>query len=296
VAVDVDRPTVVDTYWGLHTVHSEPFTSARESADYLGWRFSEYPLFRDFMDLWGRFEPGEAILDYGCGPGNDVVGFLLNTPAHVVGVDVSQKALDLAAGRVGLHRIDPSRVKLVRISDAEPKIPLESGAFARINSGGVLHHLSNPSAVLEEFRRVIRIDGEARVMVYNRNSIWFHLFTAYVRRIEEGRFGGLTADEAFARNTDGEDCPISRAYSPEHFVQLAEEAGFDAEYLGGYFGKVELAVYEQLSERAATDERLPLEHRTFLSELTRDEQGYPLYRGKHAGVGGSYLLRPNRTD
>ena len=244
------------------------------------------------MDLWGTFGSGDLVLDYGCGPGNDVVGFLIHTGANVVGVDVSQKALDLAAERIALHRIDPSRVKLIQIGDSETALPLATRSVARINCGGVIHHLSDPGAVLAEFRRVVRDDGVARVMVYDRDSVWFHLFTAYVRRVQEGRFAGLSADEAFAKNTDGEECPISRAYRPEDFIVLARLAGFDATFLGGYFGKIELDLFHELKDVAVADERLPAEHRAFLSELQCDTEGLPLYRGRHAGVGGSYLLRP----
>ena len=70
--------TAVDSYWSHHTVNSTPFDSAQASADYLEWRFSVYPLYREFMDLWGNHDD-EVVLDYGCGPGNDVTGFLLYT-------------------------------------------------------------------------------------------------------------------------------------------------------------------------------------------------------------------------
>src|SRR4051812_32318616 len=64
---------VVDDYWTGHTVNSAPFLSARQSSRYLDWRFREYPLFREFSGLYGDHD-GEAVLDYGCGPGNDVNG------------------------------------------------------------------------------------------------------------------------------------------------------------------------------------------------------------------------------
>ncbi len=47
---------------------------------------------------------------YGCGPGNDLVGFLLWGHARqVIGIDISRKALELARRRLALHRIDGSQ-------------------------------------------------------------------------------------------------------------------------------------------------------------------------------------------
>src|SRR5438093_2201698 len=84
----LSRRTDVDTYWTRHTVNSKPFATAAESSAYLDWRFAEYPLFGEFMQLYEGYD-GKAILDYGCGPGDDVIGFLTRSQvAHVTGVDV----------------------------------------------------------------------------------------------------------------------------------------------------------------------------------------------------------------
>jgi SAM-dependent methyltransferase len=105
--------TEVEDYWEDHTVNSTPFATRRGSTRYLEWRFDEYPLFREFAGLWGEHH-GEVVLDYGCGPGNDVVGFLLHTNAkQVIGMDVSRKALELARRRVALHKIPRERVRLI---------------------------------------------------------------------------------------------------------------------------------------------------------------------------------------
>ncbi len=76
------------------------------------------------MELYGTHK-NETVLDYGCGPGNDLVGFLLYSKAKkVIGIDISRKALELAASRLRLHRIDPERVQLIETKDSRPVIPL----------------------------------------------------------------------------------------------------------------------------------------------------------------------------
>lgn len=283
--------TVVDSYWGQHTVNSKPFRSSDASLKYLEWRFQEYPLFRELMDLWGDHS-GQVVLDYGCGPGNDLTGFLVFSQASkVIGIDVSEKALTLAGERLSLHNIDPQRVELIRISDAEPKVPLEDRSVDYIYCEGVLHHTSYPEKILAEFRRILKPDGTACIMVYNYNSVWVHLYTAYQKMIVQNAFPGLTLMDAFARNTDGVDCPISRCYRGEEFVSICEEAGFRTEFRGGYLSKFEINLLKNLRAQALEDSRLAEEHKNFLKALTYDHNGYPLFQGQYAGIGGVYLLK-----
>jgi ubiquinone/menaquinone biosynthesis C-methylase UbiE len=284
--------TAVDQYWSRHTVNSKPFTSAEESSAYLAWRFDQYPLYREFMDLWGDHD-GQTVLDYGCGPGDDTTGFLLHSRASkVIGIDVSPKALDLTRRRLNLHGIEPDRVELILSSDASTTVPLGTASVDYFQSSGVLHHTSRPDALLKDLRRVLRSDGDARVMVYNYDSVWLHLYTAYVKVELEGAFSGLSVTEAFARNTDGEACPIARCYRPAEFGSLCEEAGFSWEFLGGYPARYEIELLREHREAAISSHVLAEEHRDFLRELETDENGYPVFRDAHAGVGGVYHLRP----
>jgi len=281
----------VDAYWNRHTVNSTPFKSAQESSAYLEWRFGEYPLFREFMGLYGDHD-GETVLDYGCGPGNDLVGFLTcSRAAKVIGVDVSEKALNLARERLALHEIDPSRFALIRKTDADSRVPLDPASVDYLYCEGVLHHPTDPGAILREFARVLKSGGASVIMVYNKDSVWRHLYTAYMKVIVENAFPGLSLDDAFARNTDGEECPISRSYRSGEFASMCRGAGFEVEYRGGYLSKWELRVLAEQGAAALADPRLPQEQREFLKGLTADEMGYPLYGGKHAGIGGVYALR-----
>src|SRR3954447_26649908 len=215
----VPRGTAVDRYWSDWTVNSTPFTSPAASEEYLEWRFSAYPGFRELTGFWGD-HGGETIVDYGCGPGNDVVGFLLYTgAAKVIGFDVSRKALDLAGQRIQLHGIDASRFELHRVEDGGPaSLPLPSASADFVNCQGVLHHTSEPEAILAELRRIAKPTANGVVMVYNRDSIYFHLYVAYMRMVDQGLFTGASVEEAFTASTDGPDCPIARAYRPDDFV------------------------------------------------------------------------------
>ena len=128
-------------------------------------------------------------------------------------------------------------------------------------------------------------------MVYNRDSLYFHLYTAYERRVLNGLFSGLTPDGAFARNTDGPRCPIARAFRPGEFCDLARTAGFEIEFLGGYYAGLELELWRTIGAEAMDDLRLPNEHRAFLRRIEDDANGYPCFDGHYAGVGGVFSVR-----
>ena len=127
-------------------------------------------------------------------------------------------------------------------------------------------------------------------MAYNRNSLWFHLYVAYIKMIIENAFPGLNIEEAFSKSTDGEGCPIARAYLSEAFMGILASVGFESEFVGGYLSLHELKCLQEYGASALGDLRLAEEHKEFLRNLVTDENGYPTYKGKHAGIGGVYRL------
>ena len=72
------------------------------------------------------------------------------------------------------------------MADAEPTVPVADESVDYAQSLGVIHHTSDPGAVLKEIHRAPKPNGRACVMVYNRDSVWLHLYTAYERMICEG--------------------------------------------------------------------------------------------------------------
>ena len=284
---------MVDYFWGVHTIVELRLSlvkSAHQSESYLKWRFVAYPLFQQFMELWGTHD-GEVILDYGCGPGNDLTGFLVHTNAKkVIGIDISEKALKIASSRLALHNIDIDRVDLIKTSDGRKEIPLENDSVDYIYCAGVLHHTTNPEHILKEFNRVLKPKGHAHIMVYNNDSLYFHLNVAYYSIILERKFEGLNIYNAFSKSTDTEDCPISRCYKHQEFIQFCNSADFKCEYIGGYFSEIELILYKKYINQAISDTRLGKEHRNFLKDLVSDRHGFPMYQNKHAGIGGVYKL------
>jgi len=291
VVRDESGATAVDQYWNQHTVHSRPFVSARESEEYLRRRNAAYPTFTALMDVYGD-HAGHVVLDYGCGPGDDVTGFLIWSNARkVIGMDVSEKALQLLRHRLALHRVDTERVDLVRITDGSGKIPLPDASVDWIQCGGVLHHTSHPQDIVREFKRVLKPGAEGRLMLYNRDSVMYHLWVAYAQVIVNNAFPGLSVDQAFTKSTDGIECPISDAWAPQRVLDMIQAAGLEGAFRGGYLSVDELGWLQEYGGAAKTDPRLADEHRHFVGELELDGRGLPMWRGRYAGIGGVYTIR-----
>lgn len=280
------------------------FNNAQESRAWnLNKRVNKYPLFKELM---GVFQPhkNEVVLDYGCGPANDLIWLAEEGQAKkVIGLDVSQKALSQAQHRIKLHNL--KNVVLKKVSDESPKIPLKDNSVDFINCGGVLHHVSYPGKVLQEFYRVLKPGGTARIMVYNRDSLHYHIWVAYEKMIVNPKFrdtfGKMSLKEAFSKSTDSVNCPKSVCYSGEEFVKICENIGFYAKFLGGYFIKRNIKLYNKYKDIAINDKRLNEESRQFIKEV--DNTGpFPKYKGKYCGWGGSYILRkiftkkPSKTN
>ena len=283
--------TASQKYWTGHTVASVPFRNEKDSLAHLDERARIYPQLEDFMELYGD-HTGEVVVDYGCGPGNDLVGFLTRSRARqIVGIDVSKTALQLASHRLGLHdREDLSRVRLCLKSEADPAIPLADGSVDHIYCEGVLHHTSDPVAIMKEFHRILMPGGCAVVMVYNEDSICVQLYLAYIRMILQGVDGKLPLRQAFQRFADGEGCPIAHCWRPVEYSEMANQAGFNVEYRGGYLATSELEQIKTHYFSAICDHRLPVQQREYLRALEFDAKGYPLYQGKYAGLGGVFKL------
>jgi len=255
VVKDDSSKTSVDRYWNEHTVNSRLFISARESERDLQRRNEAYPLFTQLMGLYGD-HTGEVVLDYGCGPGNDVVGFLLwSNASKVIGIDVSNKALERARHRLALHHADPARVELQRITDSTGKIPLPDATVDWLLCGGVLHHTSHPREIVNEFYRVMKPGAQGALMLYNRDSIWYHVWIAYGQLIVNGAYPSLTVDEGFTRSTDGPDCPVSDAWAPQRVLDMISASGLEGRFCGGYFNAAELEWLRAYGEEARSDHR-----------------------------------------
>ncbi len=273
-------------YWTVNMVAHDTFRSAEESIEHFHWRNTQYPGYIELMPVSGQ--EGKVVLDYGCGPGNDVVGFsVYSSLQKLIAADVSKTALAKAQERLAIHG---KEAEFLHIDEVSNTIPVPSESVDLIHSSGVLHHCANLSAVLKEFRRILKPDGQVSVMVYNYQSLWLHLYVAWVHQLKKGIYRDVPLKDAFRRTTDGEQCPISHCYRPDEFLSVMQNFGFDGVFKGAAVSLTEMKCLD-LRYEALQDQRLPAEHRAFLTGLTFDHRGIPLYQGAVAGIDACYSFR-----
>lgn len=270
-------------YWTGHMVTSEVWQNADDSIDHFHWRNAQYPGYIELMPVSGADEL--TVMDYGCGPGNDLVGFSeFSRPARLIGVDVSKTALAVAQRRLALHE---KSAELIQIEEDGNRIPLPDETVDLVHSSGVLHHVKHLESAIKEIRRVMKTGARLQVMVYNYDSLWLHLYTAYIHQIQMGLYSDLSLLDAFRRTTDGPDCPISHCYRPPEFLDLVCSTGFQGHYKGASISLHELGLLPKRLD-AIGSRKLASEHRDFLSAIKFNEFGHPMVDGYVAGINACY--------
>lgn len=278
----------VEKYWTDHnvTLH-RTYASAEESFADVCWRNAQYFRYIDLMPVTGA--DGLSVLDFGCGPGYDLVGFATESkPKRLIGIDLSSSSLVEAKARLALHGVT---AELHRHDVLKSPLPIADASVDLVHSSGVLHHMPAMEVALAELRRVLKPGGQAQFMVYHADSLWVHLYVAFERQILQGLDLDLDLIEAFQKSTDGPDCPISRCYTQTQFTNIASAVGFQFDSFGVAVSAWEMSL---LPKRFAAimDARLPAQSRDFLVGLTFDERGLPLTRaGVHAGIDACFHFR-----
>jgi len=188
------------------------------------------------------------VLEIGCGLGTDGAQFA-QAGAHYTGVDLTDAAVDLARKRFEIFNLEGE----FRVADAE-QLDFPNESFDLVYSHGVLHHTPDIAAAIAEIRRVLRPGGQAKVMLYHRDSYNYRINISLLRRAgvhllrwkpgitlvhlltkepedslrEHAR--RLTTDtdylkssEFLSQNTDGAGNPLARVYSREEARELFKD-------------------------------------------------------------------------
>ena len=108
---------------------------------------------------------GASLLEVGCGMGTDLLQFA-RAGARVTGVDLTPRSIEISRHHLNVYGQQGN----FAITDAE-KLPFAEGSFDLVYSNGVLHHTPDTAGAIREIHRVLRPGGEARVMLYHRNSL-----------------------------------------------------------------------------------------------------------------------------
>ncbi|MDB4349892.1 class I SAM-dependent methyltransferase [Omnitrophica bacterium] len=105
--------------------------------------------FPDFV----RYINGKEILDFGCGTGQQSIALALNGANHVLGVDISQKALQKAKQLAMEHNVSQT----VEFNDK-----LEDrfiGKFDIVISKDSMEHFIEPEKILDTMKKALKPNG-----------------------------------------------------------------------------------------------------------------------------------------
>lgn len=120
----------------------------------------------------GSVEPGESVLDVGCGTGNYLVD-LAERGAWVVGVDSSQNMLEIAKSKLS----KTGYAFQLQLAEAET-LPFGDNTFDLALSVLSLEFVNSPQDAVSEMFRVIRPGGRLVIGTLNKYSLWAFKRTA----------------------------------------------------------------------------------------------------------------------
>jgi 2-polyprenyl-3-methyl-5-hydroxy-6-metoxy-1,4-benzoquinol methylase len=153
---------------------------------------------------------GRRVLEIGCGMGLHSLE-LARRGAQVHAVDLTNGAVQATRARMKEFGLDAE----VQCADAE-SLPYSDQEFDFVWSWGVIHHSARTARIVREIARVLKPQGETRVMVYNRDARIVRL--ALLRyHVMGGEFLRRSPDETLWRWSDGYS---ARFYHQEQFEDL----------------------------------------------------------------------------
>jgi arsenite methyltransferase len=109
----------------------------------------------------GRLEPGERVLDLGCGAGTDtlVAAQMVGAGGRVTGIDMTPEML--AKARASSVELDADNVDFVE-GEAE-SLPFADETFDVVISNGVIDLIPDKDAVFDELFRVLKPGARLQV-------------------------------------------------------------------------------------------------------------------------------------
>jgi len=204
-----DLEETIVKYWDRQPCNikhgSSPIGSLEFFKEQSQKRYRAEPHIKDFaqFDLY----QGKRVLEVGCGIGADAAEFARHG-AEYVGIDISAESVKLAKQRFHAEGLPGNFYVHNGIDDLS-----EFGKFDLVYSFGVVHHYVNEDKIIDNIHKVLKPNGEFKMMVYATHS-WKY---AMIQK-------GLDQYEAQA------DCPYAKCYTKEDVHTL----------LGDQFSNIEV--------------------------------------------------------
>jgi arsenite methyltransferase len=157
VSIDREREFIFPTgrAWAQELGYPEPELSRVPDAS--------VESFAGVANHWrlGRIEPGQVVLDLGCGAGTDVLiaAQMTGASGRVIGVDMTPAMLEQAracAVQMGLQNVELHESLI-------ESLPIEHTSVDVVISNGVIDLVPDKEAVFDEIDRVLRPGGRLQI-------------------------------------------------------------------------------------------------------------------------------------
>ena len=106
-----------------------------------------------------KLEAGQLLLDMGCGEGRHSIGALLETPANVIGIDLSFEDLNTAKSRLNDFDLSGCNTFCTFGVSNIKNIPIENASLDAVMCSEVLEHVDSPKESIQELVRVLKPGG-----------------------------------------------------------------------------------------------------------------------------------------
>jgi SAM-dependent methyltransferase len=173
VDVDVLRDEIQKTYTEVSTEQDRDFIfpTGRAWAEELGYPQPELSRVPDATVesfagvanhfVLGRLEPGETVLDLGCGAGTDllIAAQMVGPEGRAIGVDMTPAMLERAresAEILGLRNVELHEALI-------ENLPIADASVDAVISNGVIDLVPDKEAVFAEIDRVLRPGGRLQI-------------------------------------------------------------------------------------------------------------------------------------
>jgi ubiquinone/menaquinone biosynthesis C-methylase UbiE len=144
----------MDSMTGLHTYQQDVYTHGHHESVLRShsWRTAE----NSAGYLLGSLQPGQNLLDVGCGPGTITVDLAERVvPGRVVGIDAEAQVIQKATELLGGKR----KSNVTFITGDVYALAFDDASFDVVHAHQVLQHLTDPHAALKEMHRVLTPGG-----------------------------------------------------------------------------------------------------------------------------------------
>jgi ubiquinone/menaquinone biosynthesis C-methylase UbiE len=156
-------------------------------------------------------QPGDRVVEVGCGTGRLTLPLAAMTPARVTGVDTEVRMLDVARAKDTAGRVDWIRGSAYRL-------PLDDGAAALVMMVMVVHLLRQRVRAFAEGRRILRQGGQLSLWTFTPRHVEEFYLNAYfpsIAVIDRPRFPSVAVLSAQLRRAGFEEVRVQMMDEPQ---------------------------------------------------------------------------------